>query len=112
MDLSRLTLFRNDPQVAADVLEHALKGDMDAQFAAGLIYAEGRGVPLDLVQSFYWLSKAVEQGDADAKRLRVYVGTQMSDEEYAQARYLLDADEKSGRWEHLQPGAADDRRRH
>ena len=98
VDLSRLSLFRNDPQSAAEVLEHALAGNMDAQFAAGLIYAEGRGVPLDRVQSFYWLSKAVAQGDADAERLRMIVGSQMSEEEYQQARRLLSAESEAGQW--------------
>ena len=98
MDLSRFSLFRNDPQGAADVIEHALKGDMDAQFAAGLIYAEGRGVTIDRVQSFYWLSKAVEQGDSDAERLRLIVGSQMSDEEYDSAMYLLAAEKSAGHW--------------
>jgi TPR repeat protein len=98
LDLSRFSLFRNDPQAAAEVLEHALQGDVDAQFAAGLVYAEGRGVPVDLVQSFYWFSKAVAQGDADAKRLRVIIGSRMSEEEYQKARHLLAAEAKAGQW--------------
>ena len=112
MDLSQLTLFRNDPQAAAEVLEHALQGDVDAQFAAGLIYAEGRGVPLDLVQSFYWFSKALAQGDADAGKLRIHVGSQMSEEEYQQARHLLAADEKIGRWGQAPGGVGRDAPRH
>ena len=99
MDLSHFSLFRNDPQAAAEVLEAALTGDMDAQFAAGLIYAEGRGLPLDLVQSFYWFSKAIAQGDADAKKLRFIVGAQMSDEEYHQACHLLEVEANSGQWD-------------
>ena len=110
MDLSRLTLFRNDPEAAAEVLQRALQGNVDAQFAAGLIYAEGRGVPYDLVQSFYWFSKAVAQGDEDARKLRVYVGSQMCEEEYARARHLLEADEQSGQWQGRVPTG--DGRRH
>ena len=110
MDLSRLTLFRNDPEAAAEVLQSALQGNVDAQCAAGLIYAEGRGVPYDLVQSFYWVSKAVAQGDEDARKLRVYVGSQMCEEEYARARHLLEADEQSGQWQGRVP--TDDGRRH
>lgn len=89
MDLSQLILWRNDPKAAADILEEALKGNLDAQYAAGLIYAEGRGVPIDLVQSFYWLTQGVERGDAEAERLRNIVGTQMSEEEYQRACHLL-----------------------
>ena len=91
MDISRLSLWRNDPEGAAEVLEHALAGDMDAQFAAGLLYAQGRGVPLDLVQAFYWLTHAVEQGDTDAEQLRCRIGAQMSEDDYQQAQYLLRA---------------------
>lgn len=94
MDLSQLSLLRNDPQQAAEVLEMAAKGVVDAQFAAGLIYAEGRGVPIDLVQSFFWLTRAVEQGDGDAENLRMIVGAQMSDDEYSKARHLLSADKQ------------------
>lgn len=98
LDLSHLSLLRNDPEAAAQVLEHALAGNIDAQFAAGLIYAEGRGVPIDLVQSFFWLTQAVEKGDAEAERLRNVVGSQMSDAEYSQARKLLLAAREAGIW--------------
>lgn len=96
MDLSHLSLLRNDPEAAAEVLEHALAGDLDAQFAAGLIYAEGRGVPIDLVQSFFWLTQAVDRGDRDAQRLRDVIGTQMSEQEYQQALHLLKAARQAG----------------
>jgi TPR repeat protein len=61
---------------------------VDAFYALGLIYAEGRGVPIDLAQSHYWLSLAVDQGDKDADLLRNIVGSQMTDEEYAAAKRL------------------------
>lgn len=112
MDLSRLSLFRNDPQAAADILEHALQGDMDAQFAAGLIYAEGRGVPIDLVQSFYWFSKAMDQGDKEAVRLRIIVGSQMSDEEFERARHLVKMDAEAGCWEIAGLSTGKDSRKH
>lgn len=99
MDLSRLTLFRNDPDAAAEILQEASRGNMDAQFAAGLIYSEGRGVPHDPVQSFYWFSKALAQGDPDAERLRVIVGARMSEDEYRQALRLLQADSEAGLWD-------------
>lgn len=94
MDLSQLSLLRNDPAHAAEILAMANKGAVDAQFAAGLIYAEGRGVPIDLIQSFFWLSKAVAQGDSDAENLRAIVGSQMSDDEYDRAQHLLSADQQ------------------
>ena len=65
-DLSGLNLLRNDPEVAARLIAAAEEGDMDAQYAAGLVYAEGRGVEPDLVQSYFWLTRAMEQGDVEA----------------------------------------------
>lgn len=66
-DLSGLNLLRNDPDKAAELIAQAERGDMDAQYAAGLIYAEGRGVAIDLVQAYYWLTSAIAQGDSDAE---------------------------------------------
>jgi len=54
----------------------------------GLIYAEGRGVEIDLAQAHYWLSLAIEQGDRDADTLRNVVGSQMTEEEYQAAKRL------------------------
>jgi TPR repeat protein len=86
--LKHLILLRNDPSKVGPVREAAQRGEVDAQYALGLIYAEGRGVPIDLAQAHYWLSLAVEQGDKDADLLRNIVGSQMSDDEYAAAKRL------------------------
>jgi TPR repeat protein len=88
-DLTGLNLLRNDPVLAARLIAEAEQGDMDAQYAAGLIYAEGRGVAIDLVQSYFWLTRAMDQGDADAEKLRRYVAAQMDDAEFADARRLV-----------------------
>ncbi|MEY6434059.1 sel1 repeat family protein [Thioalkalicoccus limnaeus] len=86
--LKDLILLRNDPSKVPAVREAALCGEADAQFAMGLIYAEGRGVPEDLAQAHYWLSLAVAQGDKEAERLRARVGARMTDDEYAAAKRL------------------------
>ena len=86
--LKDLILLRNDPSKVGPVRAAALRGEVDAQYALGLIYAEGRGVTIDLAQAHYWLSLAVEQGDKDADLLRNIVGSQMTDEEYAAAKRL------------------------
>ncbi len=86
--LKDLVLLRNDPAKVAVIREAAERGETDALYAMGLIYAEGRGVPVDLAQAHYWLSLAIEQGDADAELLRNIVGSQMTDEEYAAAKRL------------------------
>jgi TPR repeat protein len=86
--LKDLILLRNDPSKVALIREAADRGEVDALYALGLVYAEGRGVPIDLAQAHYWLSLAIAQGDGDAELLRNIVGSQMTDEEYATALRL------------------------
>ncbi|MGB5443677.1 MAG: SEL1-like repeat protein [Gammaproteobacteria bacterium] len=90
-NLQVLRLLRNDPEAAAEMLAAAEQGDMDAQYAMGLIYAEGRGVAQDEVMAHYWLSRAIEQGDVDAQTLLQIVAFSMTDAQYKQAGRLLDA---------------------
>lgn len=86
--LKDLILLRNDPTKVERIRKAAERGEMDAQYAMGLIYAEGRGVEIDLAQAHYWLSLAIAQGDRDADQLRNIVGSQMSDAEFAAAKEL------------------------
>ena len=86
--LKDLVLLRNDPSRVGVIREAAARGEVDALYALGLVYAEGRGVAIDLAQAHYWLSLAIEQGDSDAELLRNVVGSQMTDEEYAAAKRL------------------------
>ena len=90
VDISNLVLLRNDPEEAARLLEAAEQGDMDAQYAMGLIYAEGRGVEQDDALSFLWLTLASDNGDTDAITLRNIVAARMSDAEHRQALLLID----------------------
>lgn len=86
--LKDLILLRNDPSKVPPILEAAQRGEVDAQYALGMVYAEGRGVPIDLARAHYWLSLAVAQGDRDAELLRNIVGSQMTDEEYEAAKRM------------------------
>jgi len=86
--LKDLVLLRNDPGTASVVRAAALRGEVDAQYALGLIYAEGRGVAEDLAEAHYWLTLAIEQGDRDADLLRNVVGSRMTDEEFTLAKRL------------------------
>lgn len=86
--LTDLVLLRNDPEVVEQVETHALKGNPHAQYALGLIYAEGRGVRVDLSASWAWLTLAVMQGDRDAETLRNIVGIDLSDDEYRAGKAL------------------------
>ena len=89
--LEDLILLRNDPAVAAEFLQAARAGDVDAQYGMGLIYAEGRGVAPNEAQAFFWLTLAHEQGDGDAEVLRRSVAYSMTDEQFDRARALLQA---------------------
>jgi len=75
--LSELILWRNNPEYADQVREKAEAGNMHAQYAMGLMYAEGRGVKQDEIQAYVWLSRAAEQGDQDATTLRYVLLSEM-----------------------------------
>lgn len=68
--LSRLILLRHDPELVEELRTEAMKGDTDAQYGLGLVYAEGRGVDQDAVEAYAWLSVAMLQGDPEAEMLR------------------------------------------
>ncbi|MGB0723526.1 MAG: tetratricopeptide repeat protein [Gammaproteobacteria bacterium] len=80
--LRQLQLLRNDPELVETVRPFAEQGYADAQYAMGLIYAEGRGVSEDPARAHYWLTLAVEQGDTEADLLRNIVGAHMTEEQY------------------------------
>ena len=89
VNISDLTLLRNDPGVAANFIREAHEGDIDAQYGLGLIYAEGRGVPQDDATAFFWLTRAVEQGDRDAETLRNQVAAGMTSEQFDRADLMM-----------------------
>lgn len=76
--LADLVLWQNNPEHAAKVAKLAHQGNKNAQYALGLMYAEGRGLKQDESESYYWLSHAIEQGDQDAKLLRDIVQQSMT----------------------------------
>ena len=76
--LPELVLWRNDPAHAELVREKAEAGNVHAQYALGLMYAEGRGVKQNEVEAYVWLSRAAEQGDQDAVTLRYALLSQMN----------------------------------
>ncbi|MEJ2142944.1 MAG: sel1 repeat family protein [Gammaproteobacteria bacterium] len=87
--LAELVLWQNNPEQAEIISQLAHQGNRDAQYALGLIYAEGRGIEEDQVQAYYWLSKAMAQGDQDAETLRQIVQQSMSFDEIRQADHKL-----------------------
>ena len=89
VNISDLTLLRNDPGVAANFIREAHEGDIDAQYGLGLIYAEGRGVPQDDATAFFWLTRAAEQGDRDAETLRNHVAAGMTSDQFDRADLMM-----------------------
>ena len=87
--LRQMVLWTNDPELIVSIRQQAEAGNIDAQYALGLAYAEGRGLEPDNVQAYLWLSLAVEQGDEDARTLRYVVTENMSLEEVRQAEGVL-----------------------
>ncbi|WP_455207256.1 hypothetical protein [Kaarinaea lacus] len=83
--LAELAMYRNDPELARAIEEQALQGDKNAQYALGLIYAEGRGVQYNPVESYAWLTAAMMQGDQDAFLLRCMVAEILSTESIEEA---------------------------
>ncbi len=76
--LRELILLRHDPELAEALRAEAMKGDRDAQYGLGLVYAEGRGVGQDSVEAFAWLSVALLAGDPDAASLREVIARDMA----------------------------------
>ncbi len=54
-------------QTLVETRQSAEEGDSDAQYALGLMYVRGDGVPQDDAQALAWLRKAAEQGDVRAQ---------------------------------------------
>ena len=88
--LARLIQWRHDPELVEEIREYANKGEVNAQYALGLLYAEGRGIQPDAVQAYLWLSRAYAQGDEDARDLRQIVVEQMTEQEFQLAQRLFE----------------------
>lgn len=87
--LASLALLQHDPELLHEVLPQATAGNVHAQYAAGLIYAEGRGVEADPVESYVWLTRAYQQGDEDAGLLRSMLMSNMTFDDIALAEQRL-----------------------
>ena len=57
----------NYPDALAKLKPLAAKGDVDAQFFLGVMYAKGQGVQQDHLQALAWYLEAAEQGDVQAQ---------------------------------------------
>jgi hypothetical protein len=59
----------------------AASGNAEYQFILGLMYFQGRGVTVDLVESFAWASHSARKNYPDATNLRTAIMRQMTPEE-------------------------------
>lgn len=89
--LREIQTLRNDPELAVRLLEFAEQDQVDAQYALGLVYAEGRGIPEDLARAFYWLSRAIANGDQEAHTLRNIIGAQMTEDQYQASQRMINS---------------------
>lgn len=87
--------IHDDLSLAKFIEDHAYMGEPNAQYALGLIYAEGRGVMQDAVTSYAWLTLAMLQADSEAADMRYLVSGMMTPGQIAiaeqrAARLLMD----------------------
>jgi len=69
----------------------AAKGDTEAQFELGMLYALGKGVDKDLVTAYMWTEIAARQKEPYADFIRDEVAANMSQAEIRNARQKADA---------------------
>ncbi len=66
----------------------AERGDADAQYMLGYLYARGQGVRRDLVRAYLWFTLAAWQGDAFAADAVIALARRMKREDIATAETL------------------------
>lgn len=66
-------------------------GHAGAQYNLGFNYVQGKGVPKDLVEAYFWFELAARQGKAIATQLRDGISRQMTPQQIAQAQKKVEA---------------------
>ncbi len=66
-------------------------GHAGAQYNLGFNYVQGKGVPKDLVQAYFWFDLAARQNRGIAKQLRDGIGKKMTKDQIAAAHLLVEA---------------------
>lgn len=77
---------RLDTRTVEKALQAAEGGNPKALYDLGLIYASGRGVPVDYVLAHMWFNLAAVKGDDRAREERAELAAMMSEEEVAEAQ--------------------------
>lgn len=74
---------------ALEIRETAAEGGApDALFELGLRYCVGREVDLDLVQAHKWFNLAALRGNAEARRYRAEIASEMTKTQIAKAQKM------------------------
>ena len=81
-------MVRDDLAAAGYYRQAALQGSTPGQFRLGQCYAEGRGVPRDLVEAHYWLRLAASRGSAEAGTAQAALLPRLDKEALAAAERL------------------------
>ncbi|NKB59506.1 MAG: sel1 repeat family protein [Alphaproteobacteria bacterium] len=69
----------------------AEQGHAGAQYNLGFNYVQGKGVPEDLVQAYFWFDLAARQGRGIAQQLRDGIAKKMTVEQVRDARAKVSA---------------------
>lgn len=75
-----------DTRTMDKALQAAEDGNPKALYDLGLIYASGRGVPVDYVIAHMWFNLAAVKGDDRAREERAELAEMMSEDEVAEAQ--------------------------
>lgn len=67
----------------------AVQGDTWAQYKLGLMYANGKGVPYDIVKAYLWFNFAAVYGNADATKNRNIVAKKMTPQQAVEAQKII-----------------------
>jgi len=68
----------------------AEQGEARAQYNLGLMYANGQGIKQDYAEAYYWITLAATQGNVHAVEARDYYAAQMTPDQMARAKQLLE----------------------
>jgi TPR repeat protein len=80
--------LRTNAEAARGCRLAAEQGDADGQNLLGAVYANGKGVPQDYVQSHMWLNLSAAQGLETARNERDIIAERMTPAQIAEAQRL------------------------
>jgi TPR repeat protein len=79
----------NMTEAAKWYLASARQNVKEAQYAVGMLYADGEGVPADLVEAYHWIALAAAGGHADAATFKPVLEKKLTPDQRAKARQIV-----------------------